>query len=315
MELLRNLKTKIAKMIKRLFVILTLINLIFLMSCENNQQNEKSQLPGVSVKTTQIIKGEIENTVNLNGKAVFLKKNTIISPISGYIVKIYIKFGDNVRKNDVLFEIQTKENKALENIESNAENLGIVKVSASSGGTVNELNINDNGAYVMEGGLLCSIVENKDLLIQVNVPFEYNELLKTGGKCKINLSDKTYFEGVVYQILPSVSETDQTQNILIKPITNRLIPENLNLEVEFVSTKHANSLLVSKQAVMTDEIQKKFWLMKIVNDSLAVKIPITKGIENENLVEIVSDILFENDLVISEGAYGLPDSTIVNIEK
>jgi len=302
-------------MIKRLFVILTLINLIFLMSCENNQQNEKSQLPGVSVKTTQIIKGEIENTVNLNGKAVFLKKNTIISPISGYIVKIYIKFGDNVRKNDVLFEIQTKENKALENIESNAENLGIVKVSASSGGTVNELNINDNGAYVMEGGLLCSIVENKDLLIQVNVPFEYNELLKTGGKCKINLSDKTYFEGVVYQILPSVSETDQTQNILIKPITNRLIPENLNLEVEFVSTKHANSLLVSKQAVMTDEIQKKFWLMKIVNDSLAVKIPITKGIENENLVEIVSDILFENDLVISEGAYGLPDSTIVNIEK
>jgi hypothetical protein len=285
------------------------------MSCENNQQNEKSQLPGVSVKTTQIIKGEIENTVNLNGKAVFLKKNTIISPISGYIVKIYIKFGDNVRKNDVLFEIQTKENKALENIESNAENLGIVKVSASSGGTVNELNINDNGAYVMEGGLLCSIVENKDLLIQVNVPFEYNELLKTGGKCKINLSDKTYFEGVVYQILPSVSETDQTQNILIKPITNRLIPENLNLEVEFVSTKHANSLLVSKQAVMTDEIQKKFWLMKIVNDSLAVKIPITKGIENENLVEIVSDILFENDLVISEGAYGLPDSTIVNIEK
>jgi hypothetical protein len=66
---------------------------------------------------------------------------------------------------------------------------------------------------------------------------------------------------------------------------------------------------------MTDEIQKKFWLMKIVNDSLAVKIPITKGIENENLVEIVSDILFENDLVISEGAYGLPDSTIVNIEK
>jgi hypothetical protein len=55
--------------------------------------------------------------------------------------------------------------------------------------------------------------------------------------------------------------------------------------------------------------------MKIVNDNLAVKTPVAIGIENDKLVEILSTDLNKNDLIISEGAYGLTDSTTVKIEK
>ena len=66
---------------------------------------------------------------------------------------------------------------------------------------------------------------------------------------------------------------------------------------------------------MTNETQSEFWVMKIINDTLAVKIPVIKGFENDSVSEISSPLLNKNDLVISEGAYGLPDSTVVKIEK
>jgi hypothetical protein len=53
--------------------------------------------------------------------------------------------------------------------------------------------------------------------------------------------------------------------------------------------------------------------MKIVHDSLAVKIPVEKGIEDDSLVEIISPDLKTGDLLITEGAFGLPDSSIVKL--
>jgi hypothetical protein len=55
--------------------------------------------------------------------------------------------------------------------------------------------------------------------------------------------------------------------------------------------------------------------MKVIMDSIAIKIPVIRGIENDSLSEIISPLLRKNDLIISEGAYGLPDSTIVKINR
>jgi hypothetical protein len=134
-------------------------------------------------------------------------------------------------------------------------------------------------------------------------------------KCKLMLSDNTAFEGSVYKILPIINESAQTQIILIKPSTNRALPENLNLLVQFTNEKHSGTFLVAKNALMTNETQSEFWVMKIYGSDLAVKLPVIKGIENDSIVEISSPRLKRNDLLISEGAYGLADSTIVKIEK
>jgi len=297
------------------FLMLAFFSLSVLSSCKERASTQSEQMPLVSVKTTPVVLGDIENNVSFNGKTIYLKKNPVVSPIAGYIVRANVKFGDEIQKNDVLFEIQTKENKALENSNISADKIGIIKVLASSGGFVNELNISETGGYVVEGWLLCNIVNNKDLMIQVNVPFEYNSLLKTDRKCKVLLSDDTTIGGVIYQILPIIDEANQTQTILIKPDASRQLPENLNLTIQFIYEKHIDSFLVSRDAIMTNETQSEFWVMKIANDNLAVKIPILKGIENDSIVEVLSSDLKINDLIISEGAYGLPDSTVVRIEK
>ena len=53
--------------------------------------------------------------------------------------------------------------------------------------------------------------------------------------------------------------------------------------------------------------------MKVLNDSIAVKIPIETGIMNDSMVEIISGGLSTNDIIILEGGYGLEDSSLVTI--
>lgn len=282
-------------------------------SCAKKAATEQEQTPVVSVKTSKVTFGEIDNNLSFNGKTIYLKKNMVVSPISGYVSKMTVKFGDTVHKGNVLFEIQTKENKALEN--STSDNLGIIKVPAPSNGFISTLNVTENGAYVVEGTSLCTVTEINKLLVQLNLPFEFNSLIKIGTKCTLVLGDNTKFEGIVNQILPTVDEANQTQQILIKPLTNKQLPENLNLEVDILKAKHNNACLVPRNAVMTNETQTEFWVMKVVNNTLAIKVPVKKGIENDELVEVQNSGLTSSDVVISEGAYGLNDSTVVKISR
>ena len=282
-------------------------------SCARKETKEAEQTPVVLVKTSPVTSGEIENSLSFNGKTIYLRKNQVVSPISGYILKMSVKFGDTVKKGGLLFEIQTKENKALES--SNTGNLGIIKVVAPSNGVISTLNITASGAYIIEGGALCTVSESNDVMIQLNLPFESNSLVKRGTRCKLVLNENTKFEGIVYQILPTVDEANQTQQILIKPLTNKKLPENLNLAVEILKARHNKSCLIPRDAVLTNETQSKFWVMKVVNNKLAIKVPFTKGIENDKMVEALSSGLTNADIVITEGAYGLNDSTVVKVIK
>lgn len=301
------------KRILILFFTVCMFQMLF--SCKTKNPFMEEQVPVVSVKTTVVKQGEIESRVNLNGKTIYLKKNIIVSPIPGYIIKMNIRYGEVVQKDDVLFEVQTKEGKALENTNTFKGKAGIVKILAPAGGIINELNINETGGYIVEGGPMCSIVETGDFVIQMNVPFQFNALIKRNMKCKIILPDNTSLDGYVNKILPVINMATQTQDVLIKPSSGRPLPENLNLIVQFINEKHTGSLLVVKGAVMTNEIQSKFWVMKIIDNNLAIEVPVIKGIENDTIVEVSSPVLKINDLLISDGAFGLADSTIVKIEK
>ena len=280
-------------------------------SCAKKETKEAEQTPVVTVKASPVKFGAIDNKLSFNGKTIYLKKNLVVSPLSGYILKMFVKFGDTVKKGKLLFEIQTKENKALES--SNDGNIGIIRILSPSYGVISTLNITATGAYALEGAALCTIAESNDVMVQLNLPFEFNSLVKKGTQVTLILDENTKFKGTVYHILPTVDEANQTQQILIKPHTNKQLPENLNLAVEILKSRHSNSCLIPRNAVMTNETQTQFWVMKIVDNKLAVKVPVSKGIENDEVIEVLSSGLRNADQVITEGAYGLNDSSKVKV--
>jgi biotin carboxyl carrier protein len=301
------------KKIKTLLIIALLLILAY--SCGQKSTTEREVIPVVSVITESVASGNIDNQISFSGKSVYLKKNLVVSPIAGYIVKAEAGFGDQVRRDVVLYEIQTKESKALQAENTVPDSFGFIKVVAPSGGFINEIAVNETGGFVAEGATLCTIVDNEDIMVQLNVPFEYNSMIKPGKNCKILLPDNSVLNGVVYKVLQVVDEANQTQSVLIKPNRQRQLPENLNMTIQFVKESHLNTNLVSRTSLMTNETQSEFWVMKIINDTLAVKIPVIKGFENDTVSEVSSPLLKINDLVISVGAYGLPDSTVVKTDK
>lgn len=300
------------KKLNQILVVAVAFSLLVSCGSKQTENSEEIVVPKAAVTITSLTKGKIQDIITLNGKTVFLKKNQVVSPISGYITAVNVKFGDIVLQDKVLFEIQTRENKALQQA-GNAGGLGKITVQSTTAGIINEPVTLGVGAYVVEGTPLCSLVDNNDLLVQVNVPFEYHNLIKTGTKCRLFLPDNSQIEGSVIQIRPFINETSQTQEVLIKPFSNRALPENMNLTARFIQSGSTETMLLPKKAILTNETQDDFWVLKVVQDSIAIMVPVEMGIRNDSLVEIISTDLNVTDKIILEGGYGLEDSSLVNI--
>ncbi len=299
-------------------LILTAVGLLIVSSCMNKQAEQADDLivPRAAVSVTKPVLGGIDNRLILNGKTVLYKKNQEPAPISGYVTAVHIQFGDRVKAGQVLFEMETPESKALE--QSGSENASItdfgkIKVRASSPGIVSEPPVYGTGAFVSEGTVLCTIADLNNMLVRVNVPFEYHQIIKQGGDCLLQLPDHTQYPGKVITVQPFIEESSQTQEVLVKPSGTPAWPENMNLTVSFLKDHREGSLLLPKKALLTNETQDEFWVMKLLNDSLAVKVPVETGIMNDSLIEIISGRIGIDDTIILEGGYGLEDSSLVTI--
>jgi len=301
---------------KSLLILLTTV-LSLLLSCKSKQteQSEEIIVPKAAVKITSPFEGSIENQLVLYGKTVFLKKNQVVAPISGYITAVHVNFGDKVQEGSIMFEMQTRENKAFQLAGQSDTDFGKITVQATTSGTINEPITLGVGAYIVEGTPLCNLVDINNLLVQVNVPYENHSLIKQGMRCRLFLPDNSQIEGHVSQIRPYINETSQTQEVFINLTSSRALPENMNLTVAFLKSGSSETLLLPKKAILTNETQDEFWVMKIVQDSLAIIVPIETGIKNDSLVEILSGGLTIEDVIIMEGGYGLEDSSLVNIVK
>jgi hypothetical protein len=59
-------------------------------------------------------------------------------------------------------------------------------------------------------------------------------------------------------------------------------------------------------------MMKEFWVMKLINDSTAIKIPVTIGNKNSEVIEVLSPQFNLSDKIIKKGNYGLPDTALVS---
>jgi hypothetical protein len=55
--------------------------------------------------------------------------------------------------------------------------------------------------------------------------------------------------------------------------------------------------------------------MKLINDSVAIKVPVSKGFENNDEVEITDPVFLTSDRIVLSGNYGLPDTALISIIK
>lgn len=291
---------------------------LFISACHEKKEATPNVMPsprtivsiGLASDTIQI-----SEEISLHATASYLLQSDVKANATGYITGTKIKLGDKVNRGAALFSLQTKEARALGNtinkLDASFRFNGNSSVQSPSSGYVIMVN-HQTGDYVQDGEVLATVNDASSFGFVMDVPFEYLNLLKNEKSILLSLPDGTHTTGIIAKVMPSADAISQTVKVLVK-VANRNIPENLVATVTFVKNK-MYGLSVPKAAVVSDETQSSFWVMKLINDSTTVHTGFEKGLENNKWVQVISGNIKTGDRVIVSGNFGLADTSLVTIQ-
>jgi biotin carboxyl carrier protein len=303
------------------YFIFTLILLaaVTLTCCKNSgSKNEEDIIEArTPVTIVSVTNKPISETIDLSAVSAFMIKNIIRSATTGTIEDISVIPGDFINKNQLLFTVKTREAMAVQNTQSGDSSLnfkGIIKIFSPKEGIIGSIS-HQNGDFVQEGDELAVIAEQSSLVFILEVPFEFKGLIEKRSTCSLKLPDNSVITGVIKGKLSEMNVQAQTISFLVKPVTTSRLPENLIATASIIRNSKENAAVLLKPAVLGNEALTEFWVMKLVNDSIAVKVIVKKGMETNTEVEITDPVFNPSDRVILTGNYGLPDTASIIIMK
>jgi multidrug efflux pump subunit AcrA (membrane-fusion protein) len=303
---------------KKTFPLFFLI-LLMTSSCrQSHEAGQEGQTEGrTPVTTTHITIGSLTDSILLNATSSFLLKTSVKSDVNGYLQKVNIQLGEKVIQGQELFVIRSKESEHLGNTISKLDTSfhfsGLVHIKSPALGYVTSLAY-QTGDYVQDNEVLATISDLGSLVFLLELPYELTPWLGENKTVELTLPDGKKYRGTISSPMPAVDPVTQTQSYKIRVAGISSIPENLLATVRFVKTSKSKTVILPRPAVLSDETQSDFWIMKLIDSTTAVKVPVTIGLVTSGQVEIKAPILKSSDQVLVTGNYGLPDTAKVITE-
>jgi multidrug efflux pump subunit AcrA (membrane-fusion protein) len=280
----------------------------------NDEPETEARTP---VTVTSINYDPIEEFIELNATSTFLQKSFVKSNLTGYIKRVNARYGNFVNAGQVLFTLKTKESEALGNtinkLDPGFRFSGVNTVKAGNSGYITELD-HQPGDYVQDGEQLAIISDMRSFVFVMNLPYEYKPYVTNNKQVELTLPDGERLLGNVQTSLPFMDSLSQTQSVAIKVKAPGKIPQNLVAKVKIVKVFKPSALSLPRAAVLSNDTQSEFWVMKVMDDSTAVKVPVKVGIQTADKIEILSPGFQPKDRVIVKGNYGLSDTAKIKIE-
>ena len=291
-----------------------------LVSCHQAADTPAEEAAPEAVQTpvtiTEIETGPIGEYIELNATSSFMQKNFVKANANGYLQSNFTQPGQYVNAGQLLFTITTKEAQSIGNavnkLDSNFKFSGVNSIKAGGRGFITQLN-HQAGDYVQDGEQLAIISDMNSFAFLLDLPYELRPYMQNNRTVQLILPDSEKLTGTVSSALPTVDPVSQTQSLVIKVNASHTIPENLVAKVRIIKTFKGAAVSLPKAAVLTDETQTSFWIMKLIDSTTAVKVPVTKGMETNDRVEITSPPLTAADKIILTGNYGLADTAKIKI--
>lgn len=302
--------------------LLIYITIITLVACHQKEAATEEDVAAENVRTpvtiTSVSYEPLMEYTDLNATSTFMQSNVIKASANGYIQSVHLTLNNYVTAGQLAFTLKTKEAKALGNtinvLDSSFRFTGLIKVYATASGYVSQLD-HKPGDYVQDGEQLALVTDARSFGFVLNVPYELRPYISSGQVLDLELPDKTHLKGRVAGILPVLDSASQTMAVKINVLPGRTIPQNLVAKVRIVKSARSDVQSLPKAAVLADESQSNFWVMKMIDSVTAVKVPVIKGIETADRAEIVKPVFNKTDKILLTGNYGLADTAKVIITK
>ena len=280
---------------------------------------EPAVKPKALVTVGTIQTDTLTDVLRLSAVSVFQAKNALRATTTGYVLPPTPVVGQQVRAGQTVFTIQTKESRTLHLDQLTGDPRlrfsGIIRIKSARAGilaTVDKL----AGDYVQDGEQLGLTYDRNRFGFVLDVPVTQLRYVHTGQTCRIILPDGRVLNGRVAEVLATADVSIQTQRYTIRPIGPvPELPENLAVQVELDKTAPHLARTLPRGAVLTNETQTAFWVMKLLNDSTAVKVPVTVGAQEKDHIEIKAPTFNPRDKILLSGNFGLNDTAAVKVTR
>jgi multidrug efflux pump subunit AcrA (membrane-fusion protein) len=295
-----------------------LLVLFCLPSCKDNGTpgEETPVIIQTPVTVTRVGQDTLAEFIELNASSTFLLKNFVKANANGYLQSAHLEPGQYVKPGQTLFTIKTKEAESIGNavnkLDTSFKFTGTNVIRAGSGGFISQLN-HQSGDYVQDGDPLAVISDQNSFVFLMELPYELKPLVNIGNRLEVLLPDGEKLPGRVTALMPLVDAVSQTQNVVITVTTTHTIPENLIGKVKIPKAIRDHALSLPRASVLSNETQSEFWVMKMTDSTTAIKVPVKKGIETKDRIEILSPVFSPGDKILLSGNYGLGDTARVKI--
>ena len=237
---------------------------------------------------------------------------------AGYIKSVQVKPGDFVNDGKTLFTLETKESaaigKTISNLDSSFKFSGLITIQAKGHGYITQLN-HQPGDYVQDGEQLAVISDQNSFVFILNMPYEDRNIVLSNKTVFLSLPDGTRLTGTIETVFPNVDSLTQTQGVTIRVNPAHPIPQNLIAKVHILRNSKKQTQTVARSAVLSNDAQTSFWVMKLIDSTTAVKVPVEKGMEFPDRIEIIDPVFKRSDRILISGNYGLADTAKVSIVK
>ena len=302
------------------YLFLTVCIYILLTGCHPAEKAapEETAAAVTPVTVDSVKYGPITDSLELNASSTYLQNSYVKSIASGYIKSVQVKPGDFVDNGKTLFTLETKESAAIgetiSSLDSSFKFSGLITIQAKGHGYITQLN-HQPGDYVQDGEQLAVISDQNSFVFILNMPYEDRNIVLANKTVFLSLPDGTRLTGTIGTIFPNVDSLTQTQGVTIQVNPAHPIPQNLIAKVHVLRNAKKQTQTVDRAAVLSNDAQTSFWVMKLIDSTTAVKVPVEKGMEFPDRIEIIDPVFKRSDQILISGNYGLPDTAKVSIVK
>ncbi len=294
------------------------LTLFLLIAAACNRQGgepvETAVIAKVPVTVASIGVGEMADYLDITATSVFQVKTVVRSTVGGFVEDQLVNVGETVARNKEIFRLRTKESASVRPDSANKLAFsGMIPVRAVLDGVVISID-HPKGDYVQEGDQLAAIALPASLVFVMEVPYESCGFIHPGSACEVLLPGGEKIDGQVKSLLPSMNNNAQTQRFIIGLTGSHHLPENLVARVRIVRKMNPKAVTLPKGCLLSDEVQQNFWVMKLVSDTLAVRVTVIPGMHDQEAVEITEPVFSATDRFLATGNYGLGDTARVVIQ-
>ena len=248
----------------------------------------------------------------------------LAAPVAGVVTKVNVIEGQPVTNGEMLVELNSQaaaqelerqkklfaqQNTSLKNLQEAEAQLALQQITSPLSGTVARLNAKPGQAVDLTT-VVVEVMDLNRLAVSAEIPSAEAKDLKAGDALEI-VTQPPVTTKILF-VSPSVNKDNDT--VLVRallPKASGLRPGQF-ISLRIVTAVHTNCLAAPAESVVTDENGKS--VIALVKGDQAAQLPVQTGLREKGLVEIAAPEIKAGDMVVTVGAYGLPEKTKISIQ-